>query len=134
LPVHLIAGLGEAARLAATDHALRLEACRRFRERLLLGLQPLRPVPVGDQSRTLPNVIALMFPGLDSEAVMLAVKDFVAISNGSACTSASYSESHVLKAMGMPPDQIGAVTRWSWCHTTNEPDWPAIVDAIQRLY
>lgn len=133
LPVHLIAGFGEAARIAVTDHALRLEACRRFRDRLLLGLQPLCPVPIGDQAKTLPHVIALAFPGLDSEAVILALKDIVAISNGSACTSASYSESHVLKAMALPADQISSVTRWSWCHATTEPDWRAIVNAIQRL-
>ena len=49
---------------------------------------------------------------------MVALKDEVAISNGSACTSASYNPSHVLKAMGLPDDEIAGAIRLSWCHMT----------------
>ena len=68
----------------------------------------------------------LSFPGLDSEAVMIALKDEVAISNGSACTSVSYNPSHMLKAMGLPDDEIMGALRFSWCHMTPEVDWERI--------
>ena len=50
------------------------------------------------------HVLNLAFPGLDSQALMVAIKELVAVSNGSACTSSSSAPSHVLKAMGMSVD------------------------------
>ena len=64
---------------------------------------------------------------------MLGLKELVAISNGSACTSASYQVSHVLQAMGLDADQAQAATRWSWCHMTEEPDWAGIQFAIKNM-
>ena len=57
-------------------------------------------------------------PGLDSEAVMLAPKNIVAVSNGSVCTSQRYELSHVLKAMGLSEGRVKAAIRISWCHMT----------------
>lgn len=51
------------------------------------------------------HVLNPAVPGLGSDALMVAVKDLIAISNGSACTSSSYSPSHVLRAMGMSDDE-----------------------------
>lgn len=133
LPVHLLLGFGEACRLALANHAPRTAACLEFRERLLSKLRPLEPTINGDMRRTLPNTLSLSFSGLDSEAVMLAVKQHVAISNGSACTSASYSPSHVLLAMGLTQTEAESATRWSWSHLTAEPDWEGVVRAIKRL-
>jgi cysteine desulfurase len=64
---------------------------------------------------------------------MVALKDLVAISNGSACTSHSYQPSHVLKAMGLSSDQIEGAIRISWCHLTEEPDWQKVAKTIKRL-
>lgn len=133
LPVHLVVGLGEAARLAALDHVKRRERNTAFRDRLLRGLAPLDPIINGDAERSLTHVVNLSIPGLDSEAMMLALKEQVAISNGSACTSHSYVPSHVLTAMGLDEERIAGATRWSWCHLTEEPDWDAIVAAIRHL-
>lgn len=133
LPVYLIAGLGEAARLALAEQSQRLGACKSFREKLYAALAPLSPVLNGDPNRMLPNVVNVSFPGLDSEAVMLALKDLVAISNGSACTSASYAPSHVLAAMALDSERLASATRWSWCHTSPQPDWDAIVERIEAL-
>lgn len=133
LPVPLVVGLGAASKLALRDAGSRAEACRSFRTVLLEHLGQFGPHVNGDPERTLPHVVNISFPGLDSEAVMLALKGLVAISNGSACTSQSYEPSHVLRAMGLPTDIIDGATRWSWCHTTEQPDWGAIVKAMKRL-
>lgn len=79
------------------------------------------------------HVLNLAFPGLDSEALMVALKDLVAISNGSACTSSSYTPSHVLRAMGMDEDEANACVRISWCHLTPEVDWGAVANRISIL-
>jgi cysteine desulfurase len=133
LPVALIAALGTAAELSVLDHAKRQQACRRIRERVLAALAPLNPRLTGDQSLGMNHVLNLAFPGLDSEALMVALKDLVAISNGSACTSTSYTTSHVLKAMGLDDDQANACVRISWCHLTPAVDWEAIAHRISTL-
>jgi cysteine desulfurase len=133
LPVALIAALGKAAELAVWDEAKRRSYCEKFKSAALNALVPVGGVPVGDQDRTVPSTLNIALPGLDSEAVMLALKDWVAISNGSACTSQSYSLSHVLTAMGLPENQIRGALRLSWSHLTPEPDWSGITEAIRHL-
>jgi cysteine desulfurase len=133
LPVALIAALGEAAEIAVRDHDKRRRINLRTRERAMAALAKLNPRFTGELSRSLDHVINVAFPGLDSEALMLALKDLVAISNGSACTSSSYTPSHVLKAMGMTDDEANACVRISWCHLTPEVDWDVIVNRISGL-
>lgn len=133
LPVPLVVGLGLAAELALKNHSKREKACRAFRDRALKALAPLSPLVNGEQARMLSHVLNLSFPGLDSEAVMVALKDLVAISNGSACTSHSYQPSHVLKAMGLSSEQIEGAIRISWCHLTEDPDWRGFVKIISGL-
>lgn len=133
LPVPLIVGLGAAARLAGAQALQRTESCRTFRVSLLKALMPLTPVFTGDQGRVISSSINLRFPGVDAEAIMVALKGLVAISNGSACTSASYSSSHVLRAMGFSEEEAEECIRMSWCHMTPEPDWAAIATAIAEL-
>ncbi len=133
LPVHLIAGLGKAAELACTEHVTRAEVCRTLKQELLTALADLRPTINGDPERTLPHVVNLSFPGLDSDAAMVALKDYVALSNGSACTSASYEPSHVLRAMFLPEDLASAALRWSWSHLTTQPVLASLAKAIHAL-
>lgn len=134
LPVALIVGLGLAAELASQEGAKWMRACQEFRARAVAGLAPLHPEFNGDQERTLPHVINLSLPDLDSEAVMVALKDVVAVSNGSACTSASYQPSHVLKAMGLDDARIKGAIRFSWCHMTPDVDWHEVVKSVERLH
>jgi cysteine desulfurase len=101
LPVALIVALGKAAEIAVRDNAKRKKIYRQIREKALSALAYLDPKLTGEQSLVMDHVLNLSFPGLDSEALMVALKDLIAISNGSACTSNSYSSSHVLMAMGM---------------------------------
>jgi len=72
-------------------------------------------------------------PGLDSEALMVALKDLIAISNGSAGTSTRYTPSPVLKAMGLDDDQASAGVRISWSHLTPAVDWEAVAARIRAL-
>jgi cysteine desulfurase len=131
--VALIAALGEAAALAVRDHLARLSRCRAMREQALQALMPLGPRLTGDQALVMDHVLNLAFPGIDSEALMVALKDLIAISNGSACTSSSYAPSHVLKAMGMADEEANGCVRISWCHLTPDVDWTAVAERIRTL-
>ena len=64
---------------------------------------------------------------------MLAVKDLIAISNGSACTSHSYESSHVLAAMQLPEDRIRGALRLSWSHLTPHTNWEAIIARLMQV-
>ena len=84
-------------------------------ERWALGQDALIVGPQGPQTTT---ILGLIFPDLDSESVMLAWKDLVAVSNGAACSSREYATSHVLEAMGVPVSLRSRFVRLSWCHMT----------------
>lgn len=133
LPVHLIAALGKAAELALQKHKHREGKCREFRDDLLSALKDLHPVITGDQDRALAHIINLRIEGVNSEAALLALKDTVAASNGSACTSASYTPSHVLLAMGFTETQATEALRFSWSHLTDEVDWNRVKNALSDL-
>ncbi len=133
LPVHLIVGLGKAAELALEGWERRTQRYREFRNRLIHALHPLTPVLHGDQNRTVPHIMNLSFPGIDAEEAMEALRDVVAISDGSTCTSASGTCSHVLSAMRLTDAQLDGALRLSWCHMTEEPDWAAFVEIIEQL-
>lgn len=133
LPVALIAALGEAAEVAVRDNSARLARCKTIRELALGAFSGLNLKLTGEQTRVMPHVLNVSFRGLDSEALIVALKDLIAISNGSACTSASYTPSHVLKAMGMTDDEANACVRISWCHMTPDVDWAAVAERIRML-
>lgn len=132
-PVGLIVALGEASEVAIKEQAKREKRCRAIKEQALAALTSAGGEPVGDQSRALPSTLNIRFPGLDSEALMVATKDLIAISNGSACTSSSYTPSHVLKAMGFDDVTANQCVRVSWCHLTPEVDWVVVADRIREL-
>jgi cysteine desulfurase len=133
LPVALIAGLGEAAALALKTHEKRKERCLEIRDRAVTALSVLGPKFIGAAENVMEHVLCLAFPGVDSEALMVSLKDLIAISNGSACTSHSYTPSHVLRAMGLSEDEVTEAVRISWCHLTPEVDWEAVRDRIKTL-
>ena len=133
LPVPLIAGLGKASELARYEHGDRNAACRYFKKILLSELRPLKPVFNGDPDRTIPQIVNLTFPGIDSEEAIEAVSQVAAISNGSACTSTSESCSHVLCAQGLDEARMEGALRLSWCHLSSQPDWDGFVRAIEGI-
>ena len=133
LPVPLIAALGEAAELATKHFEKRKQRCLEIRSTALNALQSLEPKITGDQEFVMPHVINFSIRNIDSEALIVSLKDLIAISNGSACTSASYTPSHVLKAMGMNDDEANACIRISWCHMTPDVDWDMITERIKSM-
>lgn len=133
LPVHLIVAFGEACAVALRDQKNRSEKVEAFRKQVVEALHPLLPILHGDQSCVMPNVLNVSIPGLNSEAAMVGLKDLVAISNGSACTSANYTVSHVLKAMNLPEQEILSALRISWCHLTPDVQWTEVVGRIKGL-
>lgn len=133
LPVQLVVGLGEATRISLEDHEERERANAEYRKKVLEALMPLEPRLNGDQSRCMSHVLNLAFDGVDSEALMVALKGHIAISNGSACTSKEYTPSHVLRAMDAPEWVVDGAVRISWCHMTPEVDWEAVRSRISGL-
>jgi cysteine desulfurase len=133
LPTQLAVGLGLAAQIAIEEYAVRREACLKIRKEALTHLQSLGLSINGSVGASLPHVLNVSIPGADSEAVMLSLKGIVAISNGSACTSASYRPSHVLTAMGLSPERVQGAVRLSWSHMTPLVDWPVVIDRLRHL-
>ncbi len=133
LPVPLLIGFGVAAERALADNERRRERCTEIRRAAQRALARLHPRYHADPNLTLPHVLNFSIPDLDSEAIMVAVKDLAAISNGSACTSQNYSPSHVLEAMNLSDDAVAGAVRISWCHMTPDVDWNTITDRIASL-
>jgi cysteine desulfurase len=133
VPVHLVAGLGEAALAALEEREARAAKLSYFRLNLLSALSPLGPIQNGDPAKTIASTINLSIPGVNSEAAMVGLKGLIAISNGSACTSQSYKASHVLTAMGLSESRIKEALRISWCHLTEPVDWTPVVSALGAI-
>ena len=133
LAVPLVAGIGLAAELAVRERATRDAQVAERRGLLERALTAAGALINGDPAQSVPHILNVSFPGLDSEAVMLAWRELVAISNGSACTSSSYEPSHVLAAMGLDTERQGGAVRLSWSHVTPEPDIAPMTRMIRAL-
>ncbi len=133
-----IVGLGAACALAGAEmeaEAARLTALReRLRTKLLAGLERIRVN--GSADRRLAGNLSVTFEGVDSESLMMGLKD-VAVSSGSACTSASIQASHVLRALGLSDEDTHSTLRFGiGCFNTEEEiDFVAerIVEVVPKL-
>lgn len=133
LPVELIVGLGVAAEMATADLPQRRSRWIEFRKDAMEAISQVGAVFNGDPERSIDTTLNFSVPGVDSEALMVALKDEIAISNGSACTSHSYTPSHVLRALGYERERIDQAVRLSWCHMTETPNWKRVVETIRNL-
>ena len=115
-PVALVAGLGEACRIAIDHYQEKVEKARSIKAMIieLLNQSNINYSINGDQDYCVPTTLNICFKGVNSEALMLSSKQYVSISNGSACTSHDYQPSYVLQAMGMSVDDINNSIRVSW--------------------
>lgn len=133
LPVALLAAFGQAAELWAREADERWRLGLAFRRRLLEGLAPLQPVVNGDPAHAIPFILNVSLPGTDSDSTMEAWSGLVSVSSGAACSSQSYTCSHVLMAMGIPAERAAAAIRFSWCHLTEMPDTAAMAGALREV-
>jgi len=100
LPTHQIVGMGEAFRIAKEEMATENERIRMLRDRLWKGLSGMEEVYLnGDMEHRVPHNLNVSFNFVEGESLIMAVKD-IAVSSGSACTSASLEPSYVLRALG----------------------------------
>ena len=100
LATHQIFGMGEAFRLAREEMGVENERVRMLRDRLLKGLSDIDQVFInGDMEQRVPHNLNISFAYIEGESMLMAIKD-LAVSSGSACTSASLEPSYVLRALG----------------------------------
>jgi cysteine desulfurase len=106
------------------------QGAKKIKDSFLNAIQELSYQLNGDPNYCMPNTINLSFKGIDAESVFLALKNTYAFSNGSACTSGSFTPSYVLTAMGLDEERIRSALRLSWDHDT-EVDFTEFVQFIK---
>ena len=132
LPTHQIVGMGEAFRLARLEMATDNERIRALRDKLYAGLTEIDEVYVnGDMERRVPHNLNVSFNFVEGESLIMAIKD-VAVSSGSACTSASLEPSYVLRALGRNDELAHSSIRFTVGRFTTEGEIGYTVNLVKR--
>jgi len=132
LPTHQIVGMGEAYRIARQEMATENERIRMLRDRLWNGLSGIEEVYVnGSLEQRVPHNLNASFNYVEGESLIMAVKD-IAVSSGSACTSASLEPSYVLRALGRSDELAHSSIRFTIGRFTTEADVDYTVDLLKR--
>ena len=131
LATHQIVGMGEAFRIAREEMELENARIRRLRDKMLAGLQEIDEVYVnGDLKHRVPHNLNISFNFVEGESLIMAVKD-IAVSSGSACTSASLEPSYVLRALGRSDELAHSSIRFSIGRFTTEEDIDYTVELMK---
>ena len=131
LATHQIVGMGEAFRLAREEMAAENERVRMLRDRLLRGLTEMEEVYVnGDMEQRVPHNLNISFNFVEGESLIMAIKD-VAVSSGSACTSASLEPSYVLRALGRNDELAHSSIRFTVGRFTTEQEVDYVIDLLK---
>jgi cysteine desulfurase len=132
LATHQIVGMGEAFRIARLEMATENERIRMLRDRLLNGLQKIDETYVnGDLSSRVPHNLNISFNYVEGESLIMAIKG-IAVSSGSACTSASLEPSYVLRALGRTDELAHSSIRFSIGRFTTEADVDYTVKLLEE--
>lgn len=130
LATHQIVGMGEAFRLAKEEMAADNERIRMLRDRLLKGLEGIEETYVnGDLDQRVPHNLNISFNFVEGESLIMALKE-LAVSSGSACTSASLEPSYVLRALGRNDELAHSSIRFSLGRFTTEEEIDFAIDKI----
>ena len=122
LATHQIVGMGEAFRLAKEEMAADNERIRMLRDRLLKGLDHIEETYInGDMEQRIPHNLNISFNFVEGESLIMALKE-LAVSSGSACTSASLEPSYVLRALGRNDELAHSSIRFSLGRFTTEEE------------
>ncbi|MGF6548491.1 IscS subfamily cysteine desulfurase [Paraburkholderia youngii] len=131
LATHQIVGMGEAFRIAREEMATENERIRMLRDRLLKGLSEIEEVYVnGDMEKRVPHNLNISFNFVEGESLIMAVKD-VAVSSGSACTSASLEPSYVLRALGRNDELAHSSIRFTVGRFTTEQEIDYVINLLK---
>ena len=131
LATHQIVGMGEAFRLARQEMAVEGSRIRALRDRLLKGMQEIEEVFVnGDLEQRVPHNLNISFNFVEGESLVMAVKD-IAVSSGSACTSASLEPSYVLRALGRSDELAHSSIRFTLGRFNTEEEVDYTVDHLK---
>lgn len=132
LPVHQIVGMGEAFKFARLDMIEENKRIRALRDRLLKGLQDIEEVYVnGDMDQRVAHNLNISFNYVEGESMLMALKD-IAISSGSACTSASLEPSYVLRALGRNDELAHSSIRFTIGRFTTEEEVDFTVQLVKE--
>ena len=132
LATHQIVGFGEAARLAKAEMAADNERVRVLRDRLLESFRGVEEIYVnGDLQRRIPQNLNISFNFVEGESLIMAIKD-IAVSSGSACTSASLEPSYVLRALGRSDELAHSSLRLTLGRFTTQEEVDYAADLIKR--
>jgi len=122
LATHQIVGMGEAFRIAREEMGAENERIRMLRDRLLKGLSDIDQVFInGDLEQRIPHNLNISFAYIEGESMLMAIKD-LAVSSGSACTSASLEPSYVLRALGREDELAHSSIRFTLGRFTTEEE------------
>jgi cysteine desulfurase len=131
LATHQIVGFGEAARLAKLEMATDNERIRALRDRLWRSLSSMEAVVLnGDMERRIPGNLNVSFNYVEGESLIMAIKD-IAVSSGSACTSASLEPSYVLRALGRSDELAHSSIRFTLGRYTTEEEVDYAVNLVK---
>ena len=133
LPVHLIAGMAHAAEECVKNSKQWQRNCGEIKSIAVDAFKNLDYKIYGNVENSLPNTLSISFGDIHAEALIICLKDIAEISTGSACTSASYTPSHVLTSMGLSENDATKVVRFSWGPNTNKDIWKKIANKIETL-
>ena len=131
LATHQIVGMGEAFRLAREEMDSELSRIRALRDRLAKGLQEIEETYInGDMDHRVPHNLNVSFNYVEGESLIMAIKD-IAVSSGSACTSASLEPSYVLRALGRSDELAHSSIRFTIGRFTTEEDIDFTIELIK---
>jgi cysteine desulfurase len=132
LATHQIVGMGEAFRIAREEMATEIPRISALRDRLAAGLTKIEEVYVnGDMAHRVPHNLNISFNYVEGESLIMAIKD-IAVSSGSACTSASLEPSYVLRALGRSDELAHSSIRFTFGRFTTEEDVDFAIDLLTK--
>ncbi|MEN9780488.1 MAG: hypothetical protein RL014_1636, partial [Pseudomonadota bacterium] len=132
LPTHQIVGMGEAYRIAKAEMATENERIRALQQRLLRGLQGIEQVFInGSVDKRVPHNLNMSFNFVEGESLIMGIKG-LAVSSGSACTSASLEPSYVLRALGRSDELAHSSLRMTIGRWTTEEEIDYAISTIQQ--
>ena len=132
LPTHQIVGMGEAFRIAREEMDSETVRITALRDRLAKGLSSMEEVYInGDMEHRVPHNLNVSFNYVEGESLIMAIKD-IAVSSGSACTSASLEPSYVLRALGRSDELAHSSIRFTFGRFTTEEDIDFTINLIKE--